>query len=62
MRQEVDNILRKRVFVNDYEVPPSTCETSVTQEVMLTTAEMMVKIPPFSVMGVMIDVVVRVGT
>lgn len=62
VRQEVDNILRKRVFVNDYEVPPSTCETSVTQEVMLTTAEMMVKIPPFSVMGVMIDVVVRVGT
>lgn len=62
VRQEVDNILRKRVFVNDYEVPPSTCETSVTQEVMLTTAEMMVKIPPFSVMGVMIDVVVRVWT
>ena len=62
VRQEVDNILRKRVFVNDYEVPPSTCETSVTQEVMLTTAEMMVKLPPFSVMGVMIDVVVRVWT
>lgn len=62
VRQEVDNILRKRVFVNDYEVPPSTCETSVTQEVMLTTAEMMAKVPPFSVMGVMIDVVVRMGT
>ena len=62
VRQEADNIVRKRVFLGKYRVPPSSTGTSVSQEWAMTSLDVMTKIPPFSVMGVSIDVGVGIGS
>lgn len=56
VRQEVDNVIRKRVFVGNYSVPPNTIATSALQETVMIALDTMVKLPPFSAMGVSIDV------
>lgn len=62
VRQEVDNVIRKRVFVGNYSVPPNTIATSALQETVMIALDTMVKLPPFSAMGVSIDVRGGIGT
>ena len=55
-------MIRKRVFVGNYRVPPNTIATSASQETVMIALDTMVKLPPFSVMGVSIDVRGGIGT
>lgn len=56
VQSEIDNVIRKHVFLHDYRVPEEVTTVSVRGEQLLKIAQILTLFPPFTLLHTSIDV------